>query len=183
MEVARWADAGVRIECLALGAATSRTEVNAQVWGQVLGGVAELFERVREAHAPARPTQPGEVRAGRGPREDLQPQARRGQPADRRGGAEVDPHIRGDRLEALYLVTTTLGLRQSGVLGLRWSDIDLEAGALSVRRSLQRYNGEYHLEGVKTVRSRRRLNLPDQLMEVLRAHRDRQSFEAWAEGW
>ncbi len=92
-------------------------------------------------------------------------------------------HIRGDRLEALYLVTMTLGLRQSEALGLRWSDIDLEAGTLNVRRSLQRYNGEYHLDEVKTVRSRRTLTLPEPLIEALRAHRDRQSFEARAEGW
>lgn len=92
-------------------------------------------------------------------------------------------HIRGDRLEALYLVTMTLGLRQSEVLGLRWSDVDLDEGVLHVRRSLQRYNGEYHLDEVKTVRSRRTLTLPAQLIEVLRAHRDRQSFEARAEGW
>jgi len=92
-------------------------------------------------------------------------------------------HIRGDRLEALYLVTMTLGLRQSEVIGLRWTDVDLEAGTLSVRRSLQRYNGEYHLDEVKTVRSRRTLTLPEQLIEALRAHRDRQAFEARAEGW
>ena len=92
-------------------------------------------------------------------------------------------HISGHRLEALFLVTMTLGLRQSEVLGLTWGDVDLEGGTLSVRRSLQRYGGEYHLDEVKTVRSRRTLTLPDQLIEVLRAHRDRQSFEARSKKW
>lgn len=45
-EVARWAEAGVRIERLAVGAATSRTEVNVQVWSQLLVQVGALFEQV-----------------------------------------------------------------------------------------------------------------------------------------
>ena len=45
--------------------------------------------------------------------------------------------VAGDRLEALYALTLALGLRQSEVLGLRWSDIDLDAGSLAVQRSLQ----------------------------------------------
>lgn len=92
-------------------------------------------------------------------------------------------HIRGHRFEALLLVTMTLGLRQSEVLGLRWEDVDLEQGVLSVRRSLQRYGGAYHLDEVKTVRSRRTLTLPDRLIEVLLAHRDRQAFEARSKKW
>jgi integrase len=42
---------------------------------------------------------------------------------------------RGDRLEALYVVAVTTGLRQGELLGLRWADMDLEAGKLAVRRS------------------------------------------------
>ncbi len=34
--------------------------------------------------------------------------------------------IRGDRLEALYLVALGVGLRQGEILGLAWSDVDLE---------------------------------------------------------
>lgn len=45
-EVARWAEAGVRIERLAVGAATSRTEVNVQVWSQVLVAIGALFDQV-----------------------------------------------------------------------------------------------------------------------------------------
>ncbi len=35
---------------------------------------------------------------------------------------------RGDRLEALYAITLTLGLRRGEALGLSWSDIDLDSG-------------------------------------------------------
>jgi len=43
----------------------------------------------------------------------------------------------GERLEALYWVAISLGLRQGEIFGLRWSDIDLDNGTLSVRKQLQ----------------------------------------------
>jgi integrase len=43
----------------------------------------------------------------------------------------------GERLEALYWVAISLGLRQGEIFGLRWSDVDLEGGTLSVRKQLQ----------------------------------------------
>jgi len=41
-----------------------------------------------------------------------------------------------DRLEALYVLAIHCGLRQGELLGLRWEDVDLEAGMLQVRRTL-----------------------------------------------
>ena len=43
---------------------------------------------------------------------------------------------RGDRLEALYVLAVTTGLRQGELLGLKWDDIDLEVGTLQVRHTL-----------------------------------------------
>jgi integrase len=40
---------------------------------------------------------------------------------------------KGDRLEALYILAVTTGLRQGELLGLKWDDIDLEVGTLQVR--------------------------------------------------
>ena len=92
--------------------------------------------------------------------------------------------VSGDRLEALYALTMALGLRRSEVLGLRWEDVDLEDGTLTVRHGLQRYNGAYHLDDVKTRRSRRTLVLPAPLVEALQAHQDRQAFERGrADSW
>ena len=42
----------------------------------------------------------------------------------------------GDPLEALYVVALRAGLRRSELLRLRWRDIDLDAGTLTVRLSL-----------------------------------------------
>lgn len=89
---------------------------------------------------------------------------------------------RGDRLEALYVVALGLGLRQGEVLGLRWEDVDLERGTLSVRRQLQRTGGTLQLVPLKTERSRRTLPLPAFVLEALRRHRARQLEERLALG-
>ena len=88
--------------------------------------------------------------------------------------------VAGDRLETLYALTLALGLRQSEVLGLRWEDIDLDAGTLDVRRTLQRAGGEFRFFGTKTPRSRRTLSLAPPLVEQLRSHRNRQFAERLA---
>ena len=50
----------------------------------------------------------------------------------------------GDRLEALYVVAIHTGLRRSELLGLKWTDVDLDAGILSVQRSLERTGRSIH---------------------------------------
>ena len=46
--------------------------------------------------------------------------------------------VRGGKHEALYVLSLTCGLRMGEALGLKWSDIDFEAGTLRVARQLQR---------------------------------------------
>ncbi len=41
--------------------------------------------------------------------------------------------VRGDRLEALWILLLTSGLRRGEALGLRWQDVDLTAGAVTLR--------------------------------------------------
>jgi integrase len=48
---------------------------------------------------------------------------------------------KGNRLEALYVLAVTTGLRQGELLGLKWDDIDLEVGTLQVRRTLTTAKG------------------------------------------
>lgn len=93
--------------------------------------------------------------------------------------------IRGDRLQALYSVALTMGLRQGEALGLRWQDVDLRLGTLRVAKQLQRINGEFQLVEPKTKRSRRILALPAVALRDLRDHHDRQQAERTQaeEGW
>jgi integrase len=85
--------------------------------------------------------------------------------------------IKGDRLEALYSVALTMGLRQGEALGLRWKDIDLEMGYLRVSKQLQRFNGKLQLVEPKTRRSRRSLAMPTTIAKGLSHHRSRQAEE------
>jgi integrase len=86
--------------------------------------------------------------------------------------------VGGDRLEALYTVAVTLGLRQGEALGLRWQDIDLEERRLTVNQTVERLgrgdNSKLVLMEPKTSRSRRTLSLPDMAVKALRLHRVRQ---------
>jgi integrase len=88
----------------------------------------------------------------------------------------------GDRLEALYAVAVALGLRQSEILGLRWCDVDLDRGTLTVSKQLQRLDGRWQLVEPKTRQSRRTITLPQVTLTQLRAHRARQGQERLAAG-
>ncbi len=44
----------------------------------------------------------------------------------------------GDDLEALWRLAIKTGMRRGELLGLKWADVDFDASALSVRRSLSR---------------------------------------------
>jgi integrase len=80
--------------------------------------------------------------------------------------------IRGHRLEALFTVAVVTGLRQGELLGLRWSDVDLSAGTLTVRHALQCVDGRLQLVETKTPRSRRTVPLPELALRALRTAQD-----------
>ncbi|MGO9602508.1 MAG: tyrosine-type recombinase/integrase [Candidatus Binataceae bacterium] len=90
--------------------------------------------------------------------------------------------VKGERLEALYLLAVTLGVRRGEVLGLKWQDVDFEAATIDVRASLQRVNGNLELSEPKTKRSRRQLPLLDFVARTLRTHKAHQSEERLAAG-
>ncbi|OLE26300.1 MAG: hypothetical protein AUG44_13450 [Actinobacteria bacterium 13_1_20CM_3_71_11] len=99
--------------------------------------------------------------------------------------------IKGVRLEVRWLIAVTLGLRQGEALGLRWEDVDLDAGTLRVRAQLQRdpSTGDLVRVETKTARSRRTLPIPPSVLAALRLHREQQDRErvdadSWADpGW
>jgi integrase len=84
---------------------------------------------------------------------------------------------KGDRLEALYVLAVTAGLRQGELLGLKWDDIDLEVGTLQVRRTLTTAKGGPVLSTPKTKGSRRTVRLSQMALEALRSHLERQLGE------
>jgi integrase len=93
--------------------------------------------------------------------------------------ARVLATANGDALEALWHLALTTGMRRGELLGLRWSDIDLNAGTLSVRRTLSRGSTSRLENGEpKTVAGRRRVALPASSVERLRRRAIKQK-ELW----
>lgn len=92
---------------------------------------------------------------------------------------------RGTRLEVPLVLACSCGLRRGEVLGLRWPDVDLEAGRLRVTASLQKVGGRLELLPPKTDRGRRTVALPPATVAVLRRHRKEQATRRLllGEGW
>ena len=91
---------------------------------------------------------------------------------------------RDDRLHALYVATLLLEMRRSEALALRWPDVDLAEGVLTIRRTVHRVTGEGLVTlPTKTRKSTRTVPLPTAVVDALRRHRKRQAVEAEAGGW
>jgi integrase len=80
------------------------------------------------------------------------------------------------RLEALFVLAITLGLRPGELRALTWDHVDLDHGVIHVWRSTRR-DGD-----TKTPKSRRSLVLPKRAIDALIAHRKRQAVERLAAG-
>ena len=92
---------------------------------------------------------------------------------------------RDDRLYPLWRLLCMTGMRRGEVLGLKWEDLDFEAGRLSVRRSLIPLGGVVIVSEPKTARGRRSIALDSETVEVLKAQASRQLEEQRhrGEGW
>lgn len=77
---------------------------------------------------------------------------------------------------AFYLLANT-GMRRGEVLGLRWSDVDLDAASVSVSRALVIVAYDPQLSDVKTGHGRRTIDLEPKTVAVLRAWKKRQIEE------
>lgn len=77
---------------------------------------------------------------------------------------------------ALMLIAAT-GVRRGEAAALRWSNVDLHAGVLVVRGTLNRVDGRLVITEPKTDRSRRPVPVPPPLIAVLREHRAAQENE------
>ncbi|MGF1647169.1 MAG: tyrosine-type recombinase/integrase [Kineosporiaceae bacterium] len=115
-----------------------------------------------------------------------------------------------ERNSGRWAIALSLGLRQSEALGLKWSDVDLDTATLTVRRGRQRPRWAHGCGGIcgrehgghcpqrkplrtdtaetKSRAGRRTIGLPDQLVALLRRHREEQDAERqtaaqlWTEG-
>ncbi|HET6408843.1 MAG TPA: site-specific integrase, partial [Chthoniobacteraceae bacterium] len=69
---------------------------------------------------------------------------------------------------ALFALLLTTGMRPGEAIALRWCDIDLASGAVSITRALSGRSGDYRFEEPKTPKSRRTLPIPLSVTDSLR---------------
>jgi len=99
---------------------------------------------------------------------------------DRDGLMRLLRAAEGTDLQTPIALLVTTGLRRGEAFGLRWSDVDLDARRLTVRRSLEKVGDELRYKAPKTKRSSRSIILAASLVDLLRAHRlaqRKQQFE------
>jgi integrase len=77
--------------------------------------------------------------------------------------------VREHRLEGLLTLALATGMREGELLGLRWSDVDLDNGRLWISRTLTYMTGHGFVEGEpKTARGKRNIMLPQFVVDTLR---------------
>jgi integrase len=93
--------------------------------------------------------------------------------------------VKDDRLAAAFLTLATTGARRGEVLGLRWSDVDLENGRAAIRQTVITVNNQAQIGEPKTARGRRTIDLDAATVAALREHRKRQAAERllMGSGW
>jgi integrase len=82
-----------------------------------------------------------------------------------------------DRWAPLFRLAVTTGLRRGEIVGLRWPDVDLDARAITVQRTVVVVAGRAVESTPKTARSRRRINLDSGTVDALRAWKSAQATE------
>ncbi|KIQ62003.1 integrase [Kitasatospora griseola] len=81
---------------------------------------------------------------------------------------------RKDPLYAAFALAVALGMRRGEIVGLRWSDVNLDDRSLVVREQVQRVGGQLYADTTKNGK-RRPIPLPRICVAALRWHRLRQA--------
>ena len=76
----------------------------------------------------------------------------------------IAPH----RMAPAYYFSAHTGMRRGEVLGVRWRDMDLDAGRVSVRQALVSVAYQMSISDVKTGTSRRTIDIDADVIQVLR---------------
>ena len=78
------------------------------------------------------------------------------------------------KLYAAFYLALATGMRRGELLAMRWSNIDIVKGVLSVESSLNWLKGEATFSKPKTAHSQRRVSISSDVIDVLEKHRQLQ---------
>jgi integrase len=85
--------------------------------------------------------------------------------------AALIKRLRGNPLYVLVSLALATGMRRNEMLGLRWGDVDLDAGRLTIEQSLEQTTAHgIRIKGPKTKHGRRTISIPAHLVAGLRQH-------------
>lgn len=77
----------------------------------------------------------------------------------------VEKLCSSDHKYALYVhILLRMGLRCSELCGLRWEDIDLDSGTMTINQALTTESGQIYIDKPKSSNSIRRLQVPEDLL-------------------
>lgn len=79
----------------------------------------------------------------------------------------------------LYYLDLATGLRRGELLGLKWTDIDLEKGELQVKRQVVRIEGKIVEAPLKTKNAYRTLPLAEDVTAILKQQRKKAGNSPW----
>jgi integrase len=85
--------------------------------------------------------------------------------------------VQSHRWAGVWSLMATTGMRRGEVLGLRWSDVDLEAGTVAIRSTRIRYNKTVASSTPKTARGNRTIAIGPAAVAALRAWRKVQASD------
>ena len=123
-----------------------RALAQAKAWGVIRDNPADY------AKAPKAPDQETQM---------LQPEQAR----------ELLDRLRGHPLYLLASLALATGMRRNEILALRWRDIDLDAGRLTIEQSLEQTRAHgIRIKAPKTRKGRRTISLPASTVTELRGH-------------
>lgn len=74
-------------------------------------------------------------------------------------------------LYPVYMLAITTGMRRGEILALTWRDIDLATGEIAIDKQL---TPEREIKTPKTAKSKRKVFAPAEVIEILKAHREKQ---------
>ena len=79
----------------------------------------------------------------------------------------------------LYYLDLATGLRRGELLGLKWTDVDLDRGVLKIQRAISRQNGKVVEAPLKTKNAYRTLPLSADAIDVLMQQRRKTGNSEW----
>lgn len=74
-----------------------------------------------------------------------------------------------------YVLAIYTGMRRGEIIGLRWSDINLENNTLSIKQTLTYSNGKGYFKEPKTKGSKRTITIPEYAVQCLKKHKAKQN--------